>query len=57
MSTLLIRGGRVIDPAQRLDAACDILIRDGLIAEIAAHIDVADAEIVDRPARVRPATS
>lgn len=47
MSTLLIRGGRVIDPAQRLDAACDILIRDGLIAEIAAHIDVADAEIVD----------
>jgi dihydroorotase len=47
VSTLLIRGGRVIDPAQRLDAACDILIRDGLIAEIAAHIDVADAEIVD----------
>ena len=33
--SLLIRGGRVIDPAQKLDAECDILLRDGKIAEIA----------------------
>ncbi len=32
--SLLIRGGHVIDPAQNLDAAADILIRDGKIAEI-----------------------
>ena len=43
----MIRGGRVIDPAQRLDASRDVLIRDGLIAQIAEHIDPTDAAIVD----------
>ncbi|HLQ52058.1 MAG TPA: amidohydrolase family protein, partial [Terriglobales bacterium] len=33
--SLLIRGGRVIDPAQKLDAQYDILLRDGKVAEIA----------------------
>jgi dihydroorotase len=33
--SLLIRGGRVIDPAQKLDADCDLLLRDGKVAEIA----------------------
>ncbi len=33
--SLLIRGGRVIDPAQKLDAQCDLLLRDGKVAEIA----------------------
>src|SRR5258706_1340266 len=32
---LLIRGGRVIDPAHDLDALQDLLVRDGRIAEIA----------------------
>src|SRR5512146_92935 len=32
--SLLIRGGRVIDPAQNLDGPADILIRDGKIAEV-----------------------
>ena len=31
----MIRGGRVIDPAQKLDAESDILLRDGKIAEVA----------------------
>jgi len=35
-SALLIRGGRVIDPSQGLDAERDVLLRDGLVAEIAA---------------------
>ena len=47
MSTLLIRGGRVIDPAQGLDAVRDVLVRDGRIAEIAERIDADDATIVD----------
>jgi dihydroorotase len=34
MTTLLIRGGRVIDPAQNLDTVTDVLIQDGKIAEI-----------------------
>ena len=33
--SLLIRGGRVIDPAQKLDAQYDLLLRDGKVAEIA----------------------
>lgn len=33
--SLLIRGGHVIDPAQKLDAAHDVLLRDGKVAEIA----------------------
>ncbi|HEX4064398.1 MAG TPA: dihydroorotase [Acidobacteriaceae bacterium] len=34
MKPLLIRGGRVIDPANNLDALRDILLRDGKIAAI-----------------------
>jgi dihydroorotase len=40
MSSLLLTGGRVIDPANRLDATADVLLRDGKIAAVgegAAH--------------------
>ncbi|HJS98223.1 MAG TPA: dihydroorotase [Terriglobales bacterium] len=33
--SLLIRGGRVIDPAARLDAELDVLLREGRVAEVA----------------------
>jgi len=33
--SLLIRGGRVIDPLARVDALMDVLLRDGQVAEIA----------------------
>ena len=33
--SLLIRGGRVIDPLARLDAVMDVLLRDGQVSEIA----------------------
>lgn len=33
--SLLIRGGRVIDPVARVDAVMDILLRDGQVADIA----------------------
>src|SRR5438309_12086580 len=33
-NSLLIRGGRVIDPAAKIDALMDVLLRDGRIAEI-----------------------
>ncbi len=48
-SSLLIRNGRVIDPSQQLDAPMDLLVRDGLVAEIAApgKISAADAEVFD----------
>ena len=31
MTTILLRGGRVIDPTQGLDAQRDVLIRDGRV--------------------------
>lgn len=33
--SLLIKGGHVIDPANRIDALMDVLLRDGRVAEIA----------------------
>jgi dihydroorotase len=34
--SLMIRGGRVIDPARKLDAVCDVLLREGRVVEVAA---------------------
>ncbi len=47
MPRLLIRGGRVIDPASRHDAAAEVLIEDGRIAAVAPRIDPGGAEILD----------
>ncbi|MDP9025267.1 MAG: amidohydrolase family protein, partial [Candidatus Eremiobacteraeota bacterium] len=33
-----MRGGRVVDPSQSLDATRDILIRDGVIVAIGEHL-------------------
>jgi dihydroorotase len=35
-SSLLIKGGHVIDPAARVDAPMDLLLKDGRVAEVAA---------------------
>jgi len=37
-----LRGGRVVDPSQALDAVCDILVRDGIVIAIGEHLDLAD---------------
>ena len=34
MGTLLIRGGRVVDPSQGIDRLDDLLVRDGLVVAI-----------------------
>jgi dihydroorotase len=48
VTPLLIRGGRVVNPSQNLDALRDVLVRDGLIAEIAEHIEAnAETEVYD----------
>ncbi|HTD86536.1 MAG TPA: dihydroorotase [Candidatus Binatia bacterium] len=38
MSSLLITGGRVIDPANSFDAAADILLRDGKVVALGAEV-------------------
>lgn len=35
---MLVKGGRLIDPAEGIDALRDVQIRDGLVAEIGEHL-------------------
>jgi dihydroorotase len=44
---LIIKGGRVIDPAARIDAVRDVAIADGRIAAIAANITAGAADTID----------
>ena len=47
MKTLLIRGGRVVDPSQNLDDILDILIKDGRVAKLDKQLKESQAEIID----------
>ncbi|MGH9805423.1 MAG: dihydroorotase, partial [Candidatus Acidiferrales bacterium] len=47
MRPLVIKHGRVIDPASGLDARRDVLIEDGRIAAIDAAIERAEADVFD----------
>ena len=44
---LLIKGGRVIDPANDLDQIMDLLIEDGLISRIGINIDQNEVEVIE----------
>jgi len=44
---MLIRGGRVVDPASGTDAVLDVLIKDGRIAKVAPRIEAAGADVLD----------
>jgi dihydroorotase len=46
----LLKGGRVVDPANGVDAVCDVLIEDGRIARVGAGLPVNGADVVDIPA-------
>lgn len=50
MKPIVIHGGRLLDPAAGVDAAKDLLLKDGRVAEIAAAGKLkapADAEVID----------
>jgi dihydroorotase len=47
VSLLLIKSGRVIDPSQNLDEVRDILVRDGVVDQIASSLVARDAEVFD----------
>jgi dihydroorotase len=48
MKPMLIRGGRVVDPSQKLDAVLDVLLVDGLVAALGESLDAPEgAETVD----------
>ncbi len=52
MRKLVIRNGRVIDPANKLDAIADVLIEEGRIAAVGEKLQVTGAERLDASGRV-----
>lgn len=48
MNPVLIRGGRVVDPSQRMDAVADVLLVDGRVARVGQGIGAPEgAETID----------
>lgn len=47
MSALLVRGGRLIDPASGRDGPFDLVLRDGLVAEVGEGLSEKGAEVLD----------
>ncbi len=52
MSKTLIKGGRLIDPAQGIDAVQDLLIEEDIVLQVAEHIEDAQAQVIDATGRV-----
>lgn len=48
----LIKNGRVIDPANRLDKICDILIEDDTIVKIGDNLSGEDAAVIDAAEKI-----
>jgi dihydroorotase len=52
-SSLLVRGGRLIDPKNQIDKLADVLIVDGKVAEVGTGLRApADAKIIDATGKV-----
>ena len=47
MSRVLIKGGRVVDPARRLDAPRDVLLEDGRVARVEKSLSRRGAEVIE----------
>ncbi len=47
MSRLVIKNGRVIDPAAALDRICDVAVEDGIVREIATGVSSTGAQEFD----------
>ena len=47
MAGILLRGGRLVDPATRHDGVTDILLEDGAIAEVGEGLATGRAEVVE----------
>jgi dihydroorotase len=47
VSRLLIKNGRIVDPASGFDAIADLALEDGRIASLGAGLDYAGAEVFD----------
>ena len=52
MSALLLKGGRVIDPAAQRDEICDVLIEDGVIRQVGKDLSANGAEVYDASGKI-----
>ena len=52
MSALILKGGRVIDPAAQRDEICDILIEDGVIRQVGKDLRADGAEVYDASGKI-----
>src|SRR5262245_13533194 len=46
---ILIRGGRIIDPAAGRDEVGDLLLADGKLAQVGGKVSANDARVIDAP--------
>ena len=51
-NSILIRGGRVIDPKNGFDGIADVLVMDGKIAAIGENLDAQDVKTLDASGKV-----
>jgi dihydroorotase len=47
MTSFLLKGGRVVDPATGRDEVADVLIADGVVSKIGSGLNGGDAETID----------
>lgn len=47
MKSIVIRGGRIVDPSQGLDTILDLRLTEGRVAEIGEGLDAGDGESID----------
>ena len=52
MAKILIKGGRVISPAQKFDDTCDVLIEKGKVTVIGKDLDAQGAEVIDADGKI-----
>lgn len=49
---LLIKGGQVVDPANKIDAVADVLVEDGKVAAVGENLAADGAEVVDAAGKI-----
>lgn len=49
---ILIQNGRVIDPKNNIDAVCDLLIQDGMVAQIGTNLSAPGVQVFDATGKV-----
>jgi dihydroorotase len=47
VSRLLLKGGRVVDPGRKVDAVLDVLLADGVVAEVGKKLNPRGAQVLE----------